>query len=268
METLQQLDYERYLACLFAGPRDRDALFGLHSLNAELGRVRESVSEPMLGEIRLTWWREAIEGFKQGQVRKHPVIETIAMAVADDRLDADALIDMVNARIADLYEDAPADKAALKDYAQRTGGTVMQQAAAVAAAETQSAAARSIGAAMTQGGVVRSIAFHASMRRLHLPGEALDAMGLTAEDVFQGNFTPAIADLAKSLGHDALALLTQGLKQRWAKRTRKALVPAVFALEDLRAASKSNFDPQAAQASAPRAIKLAKSWWFIHTGFI
>lgn len=265
VETLQQLDYERYLACLFADKTDQAPLMALYSLNAELGRIRESVSEAMLGQIRLTWWREAIEGLAQGQVRAHPVIEALAPAIESSRFSAPALVDMVEARIADLYEEGPADQSGLKDYAARTGGTVMQQALNGLQGAVKADAQR-IGLAMTQGGVVRCIAFHAAMRRVHLPGDALAQMGLSAEDIFQGSFTPQIASLARNLGEEALSMLEGGLRKGWSKRGRRALAPAVFALQDLRAARSSGFDPEKPQQTASRAIKLLKSWWFIQTG--
>jgi phytoene synthase len=265
VETLQQLDYERYLACLFADKADQAPLIALHSLNAELGRIRESVSEAMLGQIRLTWWREAIEGLAQGQVRAHPVIEALAPALETGRFSGPHLVDMVEARIGDLYEDGPANQSDLKDYAARTGGTVMQQALN-GFENADKAEARRIGLAMTQGGVVRSIAFHAAMRRVHLPGDALAQMGVSAEDIFQGTFSPEIASLARTLGEEALAQLEDGLRQTWSKRSRRALTPAVFALQDLRAARRSGFDPEKPQQAASRATKLLKSWWFIQTG--
>lgn len=266
-ETLQQLDYERYLGCLFADESDRAPLMALHALNAELGRVRESVSEAMLGQIRFTWWREAIEGLSQGQVRAHPVIEALAPAIEMGRLSAPDLADMIEARIADLYEDGPADQAGLKDYALRTGGTLMRQAIGFAELDKLTDA-QNIGLAMTQGGVARSIAFHAAMRRMHLPGDALAQLGVSAEDIFQGSFTPEIALLARSLGENARVLLETGLAKRWSKRARRALVPAVFALQDFRAAHKTGFDPEKPQQTASRATKLLKSWWFVQTGRI
>ena len=37
-------------------------LFALYAFNLEIARVREPVSEPMPGEIRLQWWRDALVG--------------------------------------------------------------------------------------------------------------------------------------------------------------------------------------------------------------
>ena len=60
-ELVRRLDYDRFLCALFAPAGRRETLFALYALNAELARIRESVTEPLLGAIRLQWWRERID---------------------------------------------------------------------------------------------------------------------------------------------------------------------------------------------------------------
>ena len=57
---VREADRDRYLATLFAPAEQRDALFALYAFNVEIARVRELAREPMPGEIRLQWWREAL----------------------------------------------------------------------------------------------------------------------------------------------------------------------------------------------------------------
>src|SRR5665213_2932433 len=56
---VREHDRDRFQTALFAPAGDREALFALYAFNYEIARVRESVREPMLGQIRLQWWREA-----------------------------------------------------------------------------------------------------------------------------------------------------------------------------------------------------------------
>src|SRR6202045_4412867 len=53
-------DRDRFQTVLFAPAARREALFALYAFNYEIARVRESVTEPMLGRLRLEWWREII----------------------------------------------------------------------------------------------------------------------------------------------------------------------------------------------------------------
>ena len=61
MRTLRAADPDRYLSMLYA-PQDRRAdLLALYAFNAEIAGIRDRVSEPMPGEIRLQWWRDMID---------------------------------------------------------------------------------------------------------------------------------------------------------------------------------------------------------------
>ena len=54
-------DRDRFQTALFVPAARRDALFALYAFNYEIARVRESVSEPTLGLIRLEWWRQSLD---------------------------------------------------------------------------------------------------------------------------------------------------------------------------------------------------------------
>ncbi len=55
-------DPDRYLATLFAPAAARPHLFALYAFSLTVARVREAASNPMAGEIRLQWWRDALQG--------------------------------------------------------------------------------------------------------------------------------------------------------------------------------------------------------------
>ena len=67
-QLLREHDLDRWLACLFAPWAKRRYLHALYAFNLEVARVREIVSDPMPGEIRDQWWREALVGEARGQV--------------------------------------------------------------------------------------------------------------------------------------------------------------------------------------------------------
>ena len=112
---------------MFAPAGRREALFALIAFNHEIARIPEAVSEPMLGRIRLQWWREVLDAAYAGEpTRRHEVAVPLADAIracALDRAPFDALLE---AREADLEEDGPADLAALERYAAGTGGALTE----------------------------------------------------------------------------------------------------------------------------------------------
>lgn len=95
-------DPDRWLCALFAPDAVRPHLLVLYALNLELARVSSTVREPMLGQIRLQWWREAIEGAAAGQPRAHPVVRAIAAVMAAGKVEAAALTALVDAREPEL----------------------------------------------------------------------------------------------------------------------------------------------------------------------
>lgn len=71
-------DPDRFLTCLFAPARRRDALLVLYAFNHELARARAVASDPMLALIRLQWWREVVEG----DAKRHEVATPLTEAIA------------------------------------------------------------------------------------------------------------------------------------------------------------------------------------------
>ena len=59
---MRAADPDRYFSALFAPAPARPLLLALYAFNHEVARVAETVREPMLGAIRLEWWRETVEG--------------------------------------------------------------------------------------------------------------------------------------------------------------------------------------------------------------
>ncbi|HYE44354.1 MAG TPA: squalene/phytoene synthase family protein [Caulobacter sp.] len=118
-------DPDRWLSSRFvADPAARADLVALYSLDNELAGVSRKVRDPLVGEMRLAWWREALEGLvATGATRGHPVLEALKGA----RLQMDAV-----AGLPDRYVDAldtPADDEAVLARIDETDGVVMALAA-------------------------------------------------------------------------------------------------------------------------------------------
>ncbi len=76
---LQHTDPLRFGASLAAPPAARGRLWTLYALHHELARIPFSVSEPMLGEIRLQWWADQLAALGAGRkATGHPTLEALA----------------------------------------------------------------------------------------------------------------------------------------------------------------------------------------------
>ena len=85
LDTLvRRVDEDRWLASRFAPAGVRSRLTALYALNYEISRTAETVTQPALGDIRLAWWREAVEEIYAGRaVRAHPALSAFAAALRE-----------------------------------------------------------------------------------------------------------------------------------------------------------------------------------------
>ncbi len=156
---VREADRDRYLATLFAPAQQRDALFALYAFNVEIARVRELAREPLPGEIRLQWWREALSGERDGEAAAHPVAAALRETLARYGLASDRLIDLIDARTFDLYDEPMATVSDLELYGIRTQSPLFAMAAEILGARRR--AARIIhldaGIAYTIAGILREL---------------------------------------------------------------------------------------------------------------
>ena len=67
-ELVRAHDFPRYASTLFVPAAQRRGLLALYAFNVEISRVREQVSQPLPGEIRLQWWTDMLSGAGHGGV--------------------------------------------------------------------------------------------------------------------------------------------------------------------------------------------------------
>jgi phytoene synthase len=128
---LRDHDRDRYLAGLFAPSDVRANLHALYAFDIEVGRVPSIVSEAMVGEIRLQWWRDALSGVAHGELSGAPVLVALQDTLSGFGLAPDRLITLTEARIFDLYDDRMPDMVALEGYAGETDAAILQFAATI-----------------------------------------------------------------------------------------------------------------------------------------
>ena len=97
-QQVRDADLDRWLSSrLVADPRARADLIALYAFEAELLAIPTRVTQPLLAEMRYTWWAEQMDGVFAGVARKgHPVLEAVTDVVARhglDRAPFDALIE-------------------------------------------------------------------------------------------------------------------------------------------------------------------------------
>jgi hypothetical protein len=92
---LRARDYDAFLALGFAPKYQRDSLAHLVLFMHDMCAIRARASEPMLADIKLAWWREALEDANLRTQRVQPDIQAFAamMLTAEQRALLLAMVD-------------------------------------------------------------------------------------------------------------------------------------------------------------------------------
>jgi phytoene synthase len=106
---VRRVDPDRWLSTRFIADRQARAdVIALYAFDYELSRVARVTSQPLVGEMRLTFWSEAIaEIFAGKPVRKHPVLIALAQAIARHALPREPLDAIIDARLTEVDGDDP-----------------------------------------------------------------------------------------------------------------------------------------------------------------
>lgn len=255
-------DRDRYHTALFAPAARREALFALYAFNYEIARIRETVTQPMLGRIRLQWWREVIAAACDGSAPRQHEIATPLTAVIRDRGLSRAYLDrLIDAREADLADEPPANLAALEDYAEGSAAMLFYLALEVldAAAPVALAAARELGIAYALAGLLRAMPFHAGAGRSVIPVEIAVRTGLDKQDRAARYGSPALRAAVGELAASAQRHLRNARENGSAmpRGARPVLLSAVIAGRFLRRLAQAGHDPFAPALATPDTMQ---SW--------
>ncbi len=180
--SVRTADPDRYFATLFASAPLRPYLHAFYAFNAEVARVAETVREPMLGAIRLEWWRETAEGASKGASRNHDVAKGLAALMAAHPVALADLEALIAARAFDSSADRFADFAALETYVDATSGAVMRVAARILGGKPELTRQAALAFGLT--GLLRALPFHNGRHKLYLPLDLLAALDVTPEEFF------------------------------------------------------------------------------------
>ena len=202
-DAVRRQDRHRYLTAVLAPPEARKRLLALYALNLELAKASEVTSEPMLAEIRLSWWREAVSELYDGRPRKHMVTEALShshVAHYVRRGDLEALIEV---RIEDLEPERFATTGELIRFAEDSAGALAQLAVRCLgdADRDVDVAARDVGTVWGLVGLMRSLPQSARTRRLYVPKDRLQCLGLRPEQFYAGSIgrqlRPVVGEILK-----------------------------------------------------------------------
>jgi phytoene synthase len=200
--AVREGDKDRWLAALFAPAERRPDLMALHAFNLEIASVRERVSEPLPGEVRLQWWRDVLTGEGRGDILAHPVAAAVTDTISRHRLPTQPLLALIDARVFDLYDDPMPSLLDLEGYCGETSSALMQIAALILAEGRDPGTADlagHAGIAYALTGLLRVFPLHARRGQVFVPLDMLAAHGASRDDVVAGRGGPAVREALSEL---------------------------------------------------------------------
>ncbi|TBW34282.1 phytoene/squalene synthase family protein [Siculibacillus lacustris] len=210
-DTVARLDKDRWLAALYAPASHRRHLHALWAFSAEIARIRDTVSDPLPGEVRARWWADMLAGRRGGEGEAHPVACCLLDTIRRFALPLDAFDRLIEARIFDLYDDPMGSTAELEAYCGDTSSALIRLGSLVLADGRDPGGAEvagHAGVALALTGLLRAFPFHASRGQIFVPAEILERHRVDPATILAGRTTPgllaALADV-RARAREALA---------------------------------------------------------------
>ncbi|KIZ44043.1 MULTISPECIES: phytoene/squalene synthase family protein [Rhodopseudomonas] len=193
-ELVRNHDFDRYAATLFVDPASRRALLALYAFNVEIVRVREQVSLPLPGELRLQWWSDMLAGTSHGGVEGNPVAVELQRAIKSHALPVAPLARLIEAHLFDLYNDPMPSLTALETHLDDTVATLFALAAQILGQRSPliDHAARHAGLAQGIAQVIANLPFDSARRQLFVPLQVLQSHGSGEAEAYAGTETPTL----------------------------------------------------------------------------
>jgi phytoene synthase len=246
-DLVRSHDFGRYASTLFVRPEERRALLALYAFNVEISRVRDQVSQPLPGEVRMQWWTDLLAGLGHGGVEGNPVAAELMRAIGTFGLPVEPLSRLIDEHQFDLYNDPMPTMAALEGYALETSSALFALAARIAAPSSAEIEhlARHAGLASGVVQVIAALPRDTAHRQLFVPLQLLESHGSSMQAVFAGRQTPQIRAALDQLLDGARQHLQAALEllAEVPARVRPLFLPLALVRRDLKQLARADTDP-------------------------
>lgn len=244
---LRERDRDLWLACLFAPQPARRHIHAIYAYAIETADVRARVTQPLLGEMRLRWWADAIEDVasEAGQgARAHPIADALLDTIARFDLPRDELAALAETRMEfELYDDPPPTLESVERFCRTIMARPMRWSARILGAEVSDAGAfDAAGMALGLTRILRALPAHAEGQSL-LPLDLLSRHNVLPDDIRARRDSPALRAALAELRTRALAHYEAARGMAAATPGRAALLAAATTPLFLERMARKDYDP-------------------------
>ena len=273
VELIARHDRERYLCDLHAPAVARPGLFALTALNYETARVRNAASSEAAARARFTWWRDAVatassESSIQPHHHEHPVVAALAHASRHHGLTTRYIMQLLDARENDVLVQQPRSMKDLRQYAERTAGSILLlglECAGITGDDTAELAAVQVGTALGIATLLRGTAAHARQGCTYLPADVTSRHGVKLSAMLRGEDSGALRDAVAEIADEGVKhlLAARSMQDALSPTARLVLLPATLADHILSNLQGQGYSPFAESLLAPMtgpSMQVALMW--------
>jgi phytoene synthase len=181
-------DYDRFILSLCVPSQFREALWALFSLNYEVSKTKEVVTEPMLGKMRLQWWLDAIAEIYEGKIREHEVLSSLSLHINEYSLPKELIADLITSRNIEFESPSIKTRDDLFSYAGMTTSPLHKLCLIVLNETLNEKDLETLSVCYSLLGTIRSTHYLAICNLCLLPQDILNLYDLSARDII--NFNP------------------------------------------------------------------------------
>jgi len=183
---------------MFAPLDRRESLWALFAFYHEIAKTREVVSETMLGQIRLQWWRDALAAiYETGAVPEHEVLKPLAEAIVTYGLPRSEFETLIHAREFDLEDVLPTHMEGLLIYLEHSSTPLWCLALRILGGDPVEELVQPIAINYALVGILRAVPSHAQQRRCYLPSDMLADYGIRESQLYALQPEASIVDVVR-----------------------------------------------------------------------
>ncbi|KAH7336893.1 isoprenoid synthase domain-containing protein [Rhizoctonia solani] len=267
-ELVRKHDYEAYLCSYFYPRAAQPGYFALRAFDLELAMIREAVSRPVIGKLRMQFWRDTVKLITDNKPVRHPIAIALHEASQKAKLPPYYLKRMIDARDEELDKESYMTVEAVTQYAESASSTLLYLLLSLlhqSHSDTLAHASSHVGIARSLATLLRALPFHATRRRMIIPVEITAKHGVRQEEVFRmGGDAQGIADAVfefATVANDHILTARSAFKDsRIPSEAMPVFLSAVPVVSFLSRLEEVNFDAFAPQLQA-KSWRLPLSIW-------
>ena len=292
LDELAKRDHPSYLAHHFYPKHLQTHFAAIRTFNVEIAGLKDTVSNELLGRMRMGWWRDAVQGAHQNRPAKHPVVLALRDAFQDPAVRSNAagglmldhFLRIIDVREADLSDDFQAPSLEwLESYAESTQSRLLYLSLNLLGVRSDAVdqLLSHLGKVSGLSLAISSVPYHThppphmrnsltkGARKLVLPREFVHDHQVVEEDVFRNGpeakgFRDAVFALA-TRANDYLITARKIIQDEFNGKVPSAVVPPLVGIVPARSylerLEKADFNPYDASLQTGKHWKLPWDMW-------